>query len=202
MNNPLDLLFLFFYWMLIDLIGLITFIKPVNEPRQWINRTKFKSFMRSKYSLISLGIELIGIILFISSFNVPWYYQEFIDINFGGFIRYFYIKDLLSLENLLTDFLFYAYLLGLTLLFVKISVSKKMRILTALELLELIVIIPGIMLMFMVNFPKYCFSVIPEEFCLKFGYTSGYISFISGTIVLILNGLQMSIHLRWKRNSK
>ena len=192
MNDPRDLLFVFFYWMLMDLIGLITFIKPVNEPRLWINRNTFKSFISSKYSLFSLGTELIGIILLIYSFNVPWYYQEFIDMNFGGFIRYFYIKDLLNLENLLANFL----------LFVKIFVSKKIHILTALELLELIVLIPVIMLMLMVDFPKYCFSFIPEEFCIDSGYSSGFISFILATIVLIINGLQMSIHLRWKRNIK
>ncbi len=189
----------FLGWLLLDLIGLITFIKPFNEPKRWLNRIAFKSFMRKKYLLLSLSTELIGIILLISSFSVPWSYQLYVDINSGKFTRHFYANQAINLEALLNLLLFYVYYLGLALIFVKISVNLKIRKRTALELLELILIVPIILLIFNIHSVNCTPSPIPERFCLNSGYSSGFILLFIGTTVLIINGLQLSIYSRRKR---
>lgn len=199
MNDILDLVFLFFGLMLLDLICLITFIKPVKKSVDLKKRIDyFKSVLFKKYSLISLFIELIGIILLIYSFSIPWYYHLY-----RGWInetRYFYIKEAVDLDKLLIFLLYYAYFMGLFLLFVKISTKRKIRTFTLLEIIELIYFIPGIIFIFNVEFlPCSNFIIIPEMYCAKSDYSSGFILYTIGITILIINGLQISIYSRLKR---
>lgn len=189
----------FFFWMILDLIGLITFIKLVNEPRKPIIKIALKSFIRNEYLILSLSIELIGFITLLYSFSIPWYYNIYLDWGRGEFIRYDYAKDVINLEVLQEVFLFYTYYLSLVMIFAKIAINLKIHPFTALELLELILIIP-IFLLINNIIPLFCLgSAIPERSCLKSGYSSGFILFFFGTSALIINGVQISFYKRRMR---
>ena len=73
MSDTNDLILIFLLWISLDLISLMTFKKPARELRNWKKKIQFMSVTTKKHSLISLVIEISGIILVIYSFSIPWY---------------------------------------------------------------------------------------------------------------------------------
>jgi len=125
MNDTFTLIFLFIAWMLLDIIGLVTLIKPVSNPKDINFTIKLKSFLTGKHSLISIIIKAIGFILLIISFYIPWYYHLFGIIGGGFQIQFLYFIDASNFRAIFFVFIYYAYLLGLILIFVKFSMKKK-----------------------------------------------------------------------------
>ena len=196
MSDITDLIFVFLAWMLLDLISLITFKKPVKEPRNWKKRIQLKSIITKKHLILSLVIEIIGVIFVIYSFSIPWYYHLFRYIGGGYHFQKLYFIEADSLYGIFTILLYYSYLIGLVILFVKISFKKKIRSLILLELYETILIFPGIMLIFSVQFGSpYCYLLIFSY--IRSGYSSGFIIYTIGITVLTLNGLQFSVYSRF-----
>jgi len=197
MSDTTDLIFIFLAWMLLDLISLMTFKKPVKEPRNWKKRIQLKSIITKKHLIISLVIEIIGVILVIYSFFIPWYYYLFLHIGNGYHFQKLYFIEAESLYGIFTILLYYSYLIGLVILFVKISFKKKIRSHILLELGETILIFPGIMLIFSVQFGPPPFFYILIFSYIRSGYSSGFIIYTIGITVLILNGLQFSVYSRF-----
>jgi hypothetical protein len=196
MSDTTDLIFIFLAWMLLDLISLITFKKPVKEPRNWKKRIQLKSIITKKHLILSLVIEIIGVIFVIYSFSIPWYYHLFRYVGGGYHFQKLYFIEADSLYGIFTILLYYSYLIGLAILFVKISFKKKIRSLILLELGETILIFPGIMLIFSVQFGSpYCYLLIFSY--IQSGYSSGFIIYTIGITVLTLNGLQFSVYSRF-----
>ena len=196
MSDITDLIFVFLAWMLLDLISLITFKKPVKEPRNWKKRIQLKSIITKKHLILSLVIEIIGVIFVIYSFSIPWYYHLFRYIGGGYHFQKLYFIEADSLYGIFTILLYYSYLIGLVILFVKISFKKKIRSLILLELGETILIFPGIMLIFSVQFGPPCFILAIFSY-IRSGYSSGFIIYTIGITVLTLNGLQFSVYSRF-----
>ena len=197
MSDTTDLIVVFLAWMLLDLISLITFKKPVKEPRNWKNRIQLKSIITKKHSLISLVIEITGIIFVIYSFSIPWYYHLFRYIGGGGnHFQKLYFIEAINLQDIFLVLLYYSYLIGLVILFVKISIKKKIKNLVLFELGETIFIFPGIMLIFSVQFggPTAYLAIFVY---IQSGYSSGFILYIIGITVLLINGLQFSAYSRF-----
>ena len=196
MSDITDLIFVFLAWMLLDLISLITFKKPVKEPRNWKKRIQLKSIITKKHLIIFLVIEITATIFVIYSFSIPWYYHLFRYVGGGYHFQKLYFIEADSLYGIFTILLYYSYLIGLVILFVKISFKKKIRSLILLELYETILIFPGIMLIFSVQFgPPTCYLAIFSY--IRSGYSSGFIIYTIGITVLTLNGLQFSVYSRF-----
>lgn len=193
MSDKTDLILVFLAWMLLDLIGLITFKKPVKEPRNWKNRIRLRSIITKKHSLIFLVIEITGIIFVIYSFSIPWYYRSSEGLGWIAIFHEYYFIEAESLHDIFSILLYYSYLIGLVILFVKISIKKKIKSLILLELGEMIFIFPGIMLIFSVQIGRlqgffgYIYSF----------YSSGFILYTIGITVLMLNGLYISVFSRF-----
>ena len=203
MNNVnTSLLFLLFGWLLLDFLGLLTLIEPVRDQISRKNRLNLKSFMQRKYILLLITLELIGLILLISSFSLRWYYHRYTGMYVVNHLRYFYLKDAINLDSLLTFFISYAYLIGLILIFIKITMKKKIHIFTGLELIELTFFVIGLILMLNLRFME-CnqIAVFPGGECIESGHSTGFTLYIIGLLVLIINGLQMSIY-RWLKRNK
>ena len=196
MSDTTHLIFVFLAWMLLDLISLITFKKPVKEPRNWKKRIQLKSIITKKHSMISLVIEITGVILVIYSFSIPWYYYLFRYCGDGYHFEKLYFIEADNLYGIFTILLYYSYLIGLVILFVKISFKKKIRSLILLELGETILIFPVIMLIFSVQFssPGVYLTIFSY---IRSGYSSGFIIYTIGITVLTLNGLQFSVYSRF-----
>ncbi len=192
MSDTTDLIFVFLAWMLLDLISLITFKKPVKEPRNWKKRIQLKSIITKKH-LIFLVMEITGIIFVIYSFSIPWYY--WVSMGFGDipYLHEYYFIEASLLHDIFSILLYYSYLIGLVILFAKISMKKKIKSLILLELGETILIFPGIMLLFSVQigFHRGFFDYIYS------GYCSGFIFYTIGITVLMLNGLYISVFSRF-----
>ncbi len=193
MSDTLDLVHLFLGWLLLDLIGLITFIKPVDRTTNWKNGMNFRSFIPKKHVLFSIVTELIGIILLVISFSIPWYYHLFGVNHF----QYLYFIEAVNLDGIFIIYLYYAYLIGLCLLFLKISIKQKLQIRYLIEVTQILFIIPGIILIFNVKFELLFYLAI--LIYIKSGYSSGFVLYTIGISVLIMNGLQFSIYSRLKR---
>ena len=198
MSDTTDLIFIFLAWMLLDLISLITFKKPVKEPRNWKKRIQLKSIITKKHLIISLVIEITGIIFVIYSFSIPWYYQLYRDNWWESHSHTFYLIDAFRLREIFSILVYYSYLVGLVILFGKISFKKRIRSLILLEFSEAILIFPGIMLIFSVQFGRVpSFIVFAFSSYTQIGPSSGFILYIIGITVLMLNGLQFSVYSRF-----
>ena len=198
MSDTTDLIFIFLAWMLLDLISLISFKKPVKEPRNWKKKIQLKSIITKKHSLISLVIEITGMICVIYSFSIAWYYQLYRDNWWGSHSHTFYLIDAFRLHEIFSILVYYSYLVGLVILFGKISFKKKIKSLILLEFSEAILIFPGIMLIFSVQFGRVpCIITYAFSSYIQTGPSSGFILYIIGITVLMLNGLQFSVYSRF-----
>lgn len=199
MSEITDTLFVILFWMFLDLISLITFVKLVKEPRNWTIRIQLESIIAKKYSLISLVIEITGIFFVLYSFSIPWYYHLLGGLGGGYYIQNIYFIEAINLQEIFTILLYYSYFIGLLIIFVKIATKKRIESLTLLEIGELIFLFPGIMLIFGIQF-----NGRPPMFLLIFvyirsGYSSGYVLYIIGITVILINGLQFSAYSRFFR---
>ena len=194
MSDTTDLIFVFLAWMLLDLISLITFKKPVKEPRNWKKRIQLKSIITNKRSLIFLVMEITGIIFVIYSFSIPWYYCVSMGFGFIPYSHEYYFIEASLLYDIFSILLYYSYLIGLVILFAKISMKKKIKSLLLLELGETILIFPGIMLLFSEQI-GFRHGFIGDIYYL--GYCSGFILYTIGITVLMLNGLYISVFSRF-----
>lgn len=181
----------------------MTFRKIVKERKKWKFWSQLKAIIAKKHLLITLVIESIGIILVIISFFIPWYYHIY---NGFGWIRLFheyYFIEAVHLYEIFSILLYYPYLIGLGLLFGKISLKKKISNLNLLELIEAIFIFPGIMLIFSVRFGRIPSFIIFDVYNIHdtlSGPSSGFILYIVGFSVLMLNGLHYSVFSRYFRS--
>ncbi len=201
MNDTTDLILVFLVLMLLDLFSLITFKKPFKEPREWKYKIRFKTIINNKLALIFPVIEITGAIFVIVSFFIPWYYH--IHSGFGWFrqFREFYLIEADRLQDIFSILLYYSYLIGLVIIFAKITIKKKTKSRVLLEIGEVILIFPGLMLLFSVYFGR-----IPSFLDLD-GLqdtlscpSSGFILYTIGITVLMLNGLYYSIFSRFFKN--
>ncbi|MEJ2248284.1 MAG: hypothetical protein P8Y97_01335, partial [Candidatus Lokiarchaeota archaeon] len=144
-----QLLSLFIFWMIFNIFGLTTFIHPeyINKYRDL--KFRFKSLLNFTktfvYQLISLIIEIFGIVILTYSFFIPWvrfvrqglypisFYLEFIDA--------YYYKTFVNL-------VFYAFFVSLLIVLIKISSKMKIRLFSFFELTEIFLFLPGLYLIF------------------------------------------------------
>ncbi|NVM16856.1 MAG: hypothetical protein HWN80_04015 [Candidatus Lokiarchaeota archaeon] len=200
MSDTTDLIFVFLLWISLDLISLMTFKKPARESRNWKNKIQFMSVATKKHRLLSLVIEISGIILVIYSFSIPWYFHSYRDYFIGETrIFMFHLIDADFLHEIFSILLYYPYLIGLVILFSKICLKNKIRNLLLFEIIEAIFVLPGIMLLFTVQFGR-----LPSFIFFGFGlrYTLscpsyGFILYIIGITVLLINGIQFSAYSRF-----
>jgi len=188
--------------MFLNFLGLLSFLKPTNRKIDWKPGFPLSFIIENKHFLISIFTGLMGIILLAISFSLPWYYHLLRSVTGSGGYHYnfLYFKDAINMDSIFTFYLFYAYLLSLSLLFIKISTKGKLRNLYLLEIAEILFIIPGLILIFNIKYSPPIFLAIFVY--IKSGFYSGFILYTIGISVLILNGLQFSIYSRLRRKFK
>lgn len=185
----------------IDLIGIFSLMKPIHISRFKFKLKTIKSILTNKYSLVSLFTELGGLGVLISSFFLPWYFQHLIGWPIGHIFHYYYLfRDLVFIHYMLNFLLYYAYIIALLILFVRFSSNIKINGHFSLVIIKLLFFVPGIVII--LNTKIGCpYFLIPEEFCVDYGYSFGFFFYIIGFIILIANGLQVILYTRIKRNT-
>ena len=198
MSDTTDLISVFLALILLDLFSLITFKKPAKEPRDWKNKIRLKSIISKKQALLFPVVEITGVIFVIVSFFIPWFYHIYSGFGWYRQFREFYFIEADGLHDIFSILLYYSYLIGLVLIFAKIAIKKKMKSRILLEIGEAILVFPGLMLIFSVYFGR-----IPSFMYLN-GLqdtlscpSSGFILYIIGITVLMLNGLYFSVFSRF-----
>ncbi len=156
------------------------------------------SIIIKKHSILSFSLELFGIFLLIYAFFVPWVYHLFLDINYGVFIRYFKLSEVIVSGYFYISLVCYPILIEIIIIILRINLSSKLRTFTSLALIELLILIPGISLPFNISLGR-CYSFIPEKFCLRSGYSYGPYLYIIGMSILVINELQIILYSKLVR---
>lgn len=191
MDDAIYFLFYLTLWLLINSLGLISLSKQLNT-KNW----NIKGI--SRYWLISIIIEIIGVIIIIVSPSFPWYFHQLTGWIEG--FRYFYIVDATNLNQILITSIFIMYLLGIIIILTKTILKHRIRLQISIEIIELIMIFLSIDFIISLHFND-CNHVIyfPEINCINSGFSTGFFLYIVGITILITNGLQLSIYSRLKK---
>ncbi|MEJ2278176.1 MAG: hypothetical protein P8Y70_10585 [Candidatus Lokiarchaeota archaeon] len=124
MEDPNHLLIILIGWLILDFLGIISLSKPIDHEGKWGKNLNFKLFIRKKHTFLSIVTEIIGIIILLYSFLLPFSYQEFAYLNGGSVFRFLFVQDVIILNSLLLYFIYFTYFIGLIIIVAKISLKK------------------------------------------------------------------------------
>ncbi|MFW9969392.1 MAG: hypothetical protein ACFFDF_04265 [Candidatus Odinarchaeota archaeon] len=193
-NAFLNLVSLFLGFLFLDIIGLFSFLKLPNKLKLDNFSPEIKSVLNKKYYSFSIFTEIVGLVILITSFYLPWYYY----LPGDGYLRQnLYLLDAANSLEIINILIYYTYIIGLILIFIKVSIRRNLNSLNIFELIELIFFIPGTIIIFITKFDLGMWWALWNYS--NSGYTSGFILYIIGLVILIANGLQISTYLRLKR---
>ena len=161
----------------------------------WCKMINLDYILSHQHEFFSILTEVLGILLIVSSIFLPWY--RITSVGTGGIIidqsyYYFQIFD----TQLLIWILYYAYLSVIFTILVVINykiISYRVRF----ELAECLFLFPCMIVLINIEPLN---IVIPVFITLSrySGFYIGYLFFLLGFVLLVLNGFQLSIYRRTK----
>ena len=165
----------------------------------WRKMINYDYMFSHQHEFISILTEIMGILFIVISFFFPWYHIK--SVGFSGIIfdRHFYYFEMFN-NHLLIWMLYYAYLSVIFTLLVGIN-YKMINYRVRFELAECLFLFPCMVVLINIE-PPHTFFLTSITFVRYSGILEiGYLFFLLGFVLLVINGVQLSIHRRAKNRN-
>ena len=161
----------------------------------WRKIINLDHVLSHQHEFFSILTEILFIMFMILSFFFPWY--RITTVGFAGIIfdQSFYYFDMLN-RRLLIWMFYYAYMSIILTLLVLIN-YKVILTQVRFELAECIFLFPCMIVLINIERPM-GFFLTGFTFYSNSGFDIGYFFFLLGFVLLVINGVQMSIYRRRK----